>query len=387
MSARNKRTSYKQRDTRRPDPICRVEIFALDLPLREPVFISLGRFDCAKIVVVRLTAKGGSSGQGEGCPFPEITGETQAAAFAAGRDLAPLFLNRDPLDLDPVLDLASRALPGLPSLRAAFDLALHDLAAQQLGVPLHTLFGCACPNREFQTCNTVYLAPAETMARRAEAFAQRGYQTIKIKVGRDPGETVRRVRAVREAVGPDPTLILDANQAWDVPAAIQTLRALEPFSVAYCEQPVRHWDRNGLARVARESPIPVMADESLWTSHDAAALAAAQACQYFNIKTGKAGGLHDARRILAIAEGFGIPCQIGAMVETRFALTASVHLAAAHPIIRFLDLDTFELHAEDAVEGGITIDSAGRITLPEGPGLGARFRDEVLHTAQRTAYE
>ncbi len=369
------------------DRISKVEIFALDVPLREPVSISLGRLDCAKEIVVRLITPTGLSGQGEGCPFPEITGETRDAAFAAAGDLARLFLGRDPLDLFPLLDLASRALPGLPSLRAAFDLALHDLAARRLDIPLHTLFGCAAPNRKFHTCNTVYLADPQTMANRAAAFAARGYRTIKLKVAHDADETLHRVCAVRKALGPGPRLVIDANQAWDASLAIQILRRLEDSSIDFCEQPVPAWDRAGLARVTRESPIPIMADEALYTAHDAAALAAAHACHFFNLKTGKAGGLRDARRIAIIAEGFGIPCQVGAMVETRFSLTASLHLAAAHPVIRWLDLDTFELHSEDPVEGGVVIDADGTLTLPAGPGMGASFHEDALAACRRTILE
>ena len=114
-----------------------------------------------------------------------------------------------------------------------------------------------------------------------------------------------------------------------------------------------------------------MADESLFNSRDALRLVAQEACDYFNIKLAKSGGLNEALKIAAVAEAAGIPCMVGCMSETRLALTAAAHLASARPIIRFLDLDSADMHAVDPVLGGMTYGQGGRLALPEGPGLGA----------------
>ncbi len=207
---------------------------------------------------------------------------------------------------------------------------------------------------------------------------------MKIKLGTTVVADVARVAAIRKAVGAGVILRIDANQGWDSPTAIAALCALAPFQVEYCEQPVPCWDMSGLKKVRDASPIPIAADESLFSPHDAISLARAGACDYFNIKLAKSGGIHNAVKIDAIAEAAGIRCMLGCMFETRLALTAAAHLAAAHPNIVFLDLDSAFYLAEDPVLGGLTFDRDA-IRLPGEPGLGAEVKPDFLASLEHVS--
>ncbi|MGC9529099.1 MAG: mandelate racemase/muconate lactonizing enzyme family protein [Candidatus Bipolaricaulaceae bacterium] len=354
----------------------KITVFKADIPLKAPFRIVLGVTEVAHNLFVRLETDAGAWGMGEGSPFSAIVGETQATCLAAARTLAKLLIGKDPLDVEGRLGELAAALPHNTTVRSAFDMALYDLLGKVAGLPLYQLFGGTA--RELSTDNTVGIDAAPAMAARAAEIARRGFPAVKVKVGTSPEEDAERVRQVREAVGPNLPIRIDANQGWDKVAAERALRLMAPMEVQYCEQPVAAWDLAGMRRVRRASPIPIMADESLFGARDALRLIAAEACDYFNIKLSKSGGLHEGLRIAAVAHAAGVPCMVGCMSETRLALTAAAHLASARPVIQFQDLDSADMHASDPVVGGITYREGGRIDLPDGPGLGAEIDPAFL---------
>jgi L-alanine-DL-glutamate epimerase-like enolase superfamily enzyme len=220
------------------------------------------------------------------------------------------------------------------------------------------------------------------MAKRAKEFVERGFRTIKVKVGQSPQLDEARIKAIRESIGEGPAIRIDANQGWTVPQAIEALRRLEKYRIEFCEQPVAAGDIDGLRLVREESPIPIMADESLFLPADAIKLIKAGACDYFNIKVMKAAGLANSIRIAHIAEAANIRCMLGCMVESRLALTAAAHVMAAKENIVFADLDGFTSHTVDPIIGGMKLDG-GKITLPETPGLGCDVDPAFLKKLRR----
>jgi L-alanine-DL-glutamate epimerase-like enolase superfamily enzyme len=206
---------------------------------------------------------------------------------------------------------------------------------------------------------------------------EKGFRIIKVKLGTTWEEDDARLRNIREAVGPDITLRVDANQAWDRPTAIRSLQAFEKYRIEFCEQPLRSHDVAGLRAVGDSVSIPLMADESLFSPADALRLAAAEAAPYFNIKLSKSGGIHNALKIAAIAEAGGRKCMVGCMLESRLGLAAAAHFACASESVQFYDLDSCEEHAEEWIEGGIRLEN-GMVRLPETPGIGAAPTSEAI---------
>jgi L-alanine-DL-glutamate epimerase-like enolase superfamily enzyme len=162
---------------------------------------------------------------------------------------------------------------------------------------------------------------------------------------------------------------VDANQGWTVPQAIYALRKFEPLAIQFCEQPVKASDVDGMRAVRSQSPISIMADESLYGPADAVKLIRAEACDSFNIKLMKAGGILNAVRIAHVADAANMRCMVGCMLESNLALTAAAHVVASQANIVYADLDGNTKHAVNPVIGGMTV-KAGTLTLPETPGLG-----------------
>lgn len=348
--------------------IASVEIFRADVAFREVFRISIMEITSAQNVFVRITADDGTFGMGEASPTWGITGETQAINLAGARDLARLILGQSPLDIEGRMRAINRHLVHNSTLRCAFDMALFDLAAKIAGLPLYAFLRGG--KRTFWTDNTIGISDPRAMAEKALEYKTLGFRAVKVKLGTTKAEDVERIRTIREAVGGDIPLRIDANQGWDFPGAVATLRSLEPLGIEYCEQPVAHWDYQNMRRIRERCSIPIMADESLFDHHDAFKLASMGACDYFNIKLAKSGGIHAALKINAVAESSGIPCMLGCMAETRLGLSAAAHVVSARPNIRYADLDALYLLAEDPVTGGAQW-NVGEITLPDTPGHGA----------------
>lgn len=348
--------------------ITKIDIYKLNISRSAPFRIALGTFTHVENILIRIQAEDGLYGLGEGSPFPYLVGETQRMDFEAAQMLARLLVGKDALAIEARLRELDAVLVHNATIKSAFDMALYDLLGKTAGLPLYALLGGE--KRPFYTDDTLGIDTPEAMAQSAAAILQRGFPAIKIKLGTNRPDDVARVRAIRAAVGNEVPLRVDANQGWDRVTAVQILHDLAPYNIQYCEEPVAHWDNQALKYVRRNSPIPIMADESVFNHHDAFRLASMEACDFFNIKLAKSGGIHNALKINAIAEGAGIQCMVGCMSETRLGMSAAAHLVSARPNIVFADLDGPMGHAEDPVIGGIRYDG-GKIILPDAPGHGA----------------
>ncbi len=344
-----------------------IEIYAFDVPLVAPFRISIGEVRAANDVLVRIRTDSGLVGIGEACPFPPITGETQATNIAAAKAIRDMLIGKDPLAIDDILRLIGPIVHSNPSTVAAYDMACFDILGQAAGLPLFRLLG---GNKStFESDITTGIDTPAAMAANAKGHADMGYKTLKVKIGLDPDQDFERLRAVREAIGDAIALRIDANQGYTVPQAIYALKKIDRLRIQFAEQPVLASDTNGLRAVREESPIPIMADEALFGPADAVKLIRAEACDFMNIKIMKAGGILNSVRIAHIADAANMRCMVGCMLETRIALTAAAHVVASQANIVYADLDGNAEHTIDPVVGGMTT-KAGIVTMPEKPGLG-----------------
>ena len=225
---------------------------------------------------------------------------------------------------------------------------------------------------------TVGIGTPEGMAASALRFKNAGFPAIKVKLGTTQKADIERIRQIRAAIGDILPLRIDANQGWDEATAIATLKALERFDIEHCEQPIAARNVVGLARVRNASPIPIMADEAVFDHFDALNLVKNNACDYFNIKLAKSGGIHNALKINAIAEAAGVHCQVGCFSETRLAMSALMHFIMACPNVVHFDLDAPLMLSADPVTGGIKYGANGTAIIGEEIGIGATFDDAFL---------
>ncbi len=356
-----------------------IDIYKADIAFHEPFRIAIMEIKSAASVFIRIRTEGGLFGWGEANPTWGITGETQGTCLAAAADLAALILGKNALDIEGRMREIDRFLVHNSTVRSGFDMALYDLLGKASNLPLYAVLGGE--KRVFWTDNTIGIDEPERMAEKASKFAGQGFKAIKVKLGTTRDADVERIVQIRRKIGDDLPIRIDANQGWDMTTAVQTLNALEPFGIEYCEQPVARWDMDGFIHVCRSTSIPIMADESLFDHHDAFRLAANQACHFFNIKLAKSGGIHTALKINSVAEGAGIRCMVGCMTETRLGLTAAAHLVSARLNIQYADLDGHFMLKEDPIIGGGAW-NIGEITVPDSPGIGADIDPNFLERCE-----
>ncbi len=359
-------------------------LYALRIPFVESFGHSAAERRCSDSVVVRVRDDGGIEGFGEGAPRPYVTGESvEAMLDHLTRELWPRVAARE---LPPAADLDALAafvpdttLPGAVApnaSRAALELAVLDCALRRAARPLADLLP---PQRRRVTYSGVVTAgPIARAVQHARQMRAVGLRHVKVKVGFD--DDVARVTAVREALGPDVSLRLDANGAWSLERAVEVLGALAPLAIAAVEQPLPRGPLADLVRLRRATPVPIMVDESLVTAADAETLIGAGAVDFFNVRVSKCGGLARSHAIARCAAAAEIGVQVGSQVgETAILSAAGRHLAAALPEVAFVEgsFGTLLL-AEDVSVESVRFGHRGEAPLLTGHGLGIRVVEARL---------
>lgn len=350
--------------------ISQIEVFQFPVRLKKPFVISLGAFNYAENIIVVIRTNEGLTGFGECSPFMPINGESMETCYVVARYLAKALLGKNPLEIEACSEIMDNTIFGNSSIKSAFDIALYDIASQHVGLPLYAFLG-GQNNKILKTDYTVSLGEAEQMVADALEIKSRGFEVIKVKLGDDPEKDIFRIKAIREAIGNEIPLRLDANQGWDTESAIRVLNELSLYNIQFCEEPIPRWNFMELSRIRNESRVMIMADESCCDHHDAQRLIDLKAAPSFNIKLGKSSGIFKAQKIIKLAESANLQLQIGGFLESRIGFTASAHLALTSDAVKFCDFDTPMMFSEDPVSGGIQYGVNGLVTVPEVPGLGA----------------
>ena len=368
-------------------------LYALRIPFVESFSHSATERRWSDSVVIRVRDEAGTEGFGEGTPRPYVTGEIVETMLdhltcelwprVAGREVPPACNLEALAAFIPETGLAGAIAPH--ASRAALELAVLDCALQRAGRSLATLLP---PRRSRVTYSGVIAAgPIARAVQHARQMRAVGLHDVKVKVGFD--DDVARVTAVREALGHDASLRLDANGAWSFDRAVQVLNAVAPLGIAAVEQPLPRGPVEDLARLRQAIPVPIMADESLVTPADAEALIAGEAVDFFNIRISKCGGLARSLAIAERAAKAGVGVQVGSQVgETAILSAAGRHLAAGLPTVAFVEgsFGTLLL-AEDVSIESVRFGHRGEASLLTGPGLGVRVVEERLRRRTVAVHE
>ncbi|HNS12089.1 MAG TPA: dipeptide epimerase [Bacteroidia bacterium] len=357
--------------------ILQVGIFKSSVKLKEPFIISLGKLEYAENIIVEILDSSGRKGYGEGSPFRSIHGETSDTCFSVGIEFGKLLKGQNPLLICECSALMDSYIFGNTSIKSAFNIALHDLAAQHAGLPLYKFLG-GTENKNLFTDYTVSLANSEKMVADAEKIVSAGFPVIKVKLGDSMEKDFDRIKAIRDRVANEIPLRIDANQGWSFSDAAGILPKLEPFNIQHCEEPISRKDYLLLKDLRNLSNIPIMSDESCFDHQDAQKLVSLKACDSFNVKLGKSAGISTAMKIIRIAESNNMPLQIGGFLESRLGFTAAAHLAMACKETPYIDFDTPLMFSQDFVSGGIQYSDKGMIRIQDEPGLGAYFDEKYL---------
>ena len=350
--------------------ITEVRLGTLSIPLKKPFKTALRTTSTVETNIVEIRTDTGVCGYGEAPPTAAITGDTNGSISCSIKTrIAPALIGRDVSELQDILFALDHCIVGNGSGKAAVDIALHDLWGKLHNQPLYKLWGGT--ERSFATDYTISLNQPEEMVCDSLEAVREGYSALKVKVGNDFLLDMQRMQAIRDAVGKEVVLRVDANQGWNAKEAIRTIKYMEDkgLNIELVEQPVPYHDIDGLKRVTDSVDTVILADESVYTPRDALKLIALRAADMLNIKLMKSGGLGGALKICAMAESAGMECMIGAMMESSVSVTAAAHLAMAKRVITKYDLDPPILCAQNPVKGGVHYNGAD-LSLPQAPGLG-----------------
>jgi muconate cycloisomerase len=361
--------------------IAGARVVMADIPVARPHKMSFTTLEAVNFVFVRLETTEGLTGWGEaaclgGPTWSEESSESVAATIE--RYIVPWLVGRDASGIEVLSREMARRVQGNPFARAAVEMALWDLNGRALGVPVHRLLGGRVRDRVPLSWSLAVEQPQAELAEARELVA-RGHRIFKIKTAAHPlAEDVARVRAIREAVGPDVRLRVDANQGWDRPTALRAIRAMEPCDLDFVEQPLPRWDLDGLAEIARSVNVPIMADESCASPQDALALARRGGVSILALKLTKSAGLASTMAIARIAEAAGLGCYVGCMIETSLGTAAYLQLAlAAAPVTWGCELFGPLLLRGDVVREPVRY-ADGCILALDGPGLGVDVDETAL---------
>ncbi|HVF81306.1 MAG TPA: dipeptide epimerase [Flavisolibacter sp.] len=360
-----------------------IEIYKLFIPLKEPFVISLGAIHNVQNIVVIIRTADGCAGYGECSPYMTINGESVDTCFIVGQYFAKVLKEKNALDIAGCIEEMDKTIYANSSIKSAFDMALHDIASQHAGVPLYQFLGGE-KTKVLETDMTVSIADPQKMKQDAMRFKSEGFPAIKVKLGGTKEDDVARIKAIRDGVGMEHPLRIDANQGWGTAEyAINVLQALGDYRIEHCEEPISRYRYMELSKVSAASPIPIMADESCGDEWDAERLIALKACSMFNIKLGKSGGFYKGAKIAALGAAAGMHLQVGGFMESRLGMTAAAHLALSNNHIVHCDFDTPLMFTEDPVIGGIQYRDGGIIEVPEVPGLGAVIDESYLQRSEK----
>lgn len=365
-----------------------VDTVILDLPLRRPHRFSALTIDHQSYVLVRLRTAEGVEGVGEAVVpgGPWWGGESvEGIKVTIDTYLAPLLLGADATRPEQLRHTMDTMVAGNLFAKSSLEMAAFDAWAKALGVPAYELFGGLY--RESMPVRWALGADeAKAVTEEAEGKLQAGLHfSFKLKMGaQDPAGDVARVLDVARILAPEASIWVDPNCAWDELTATRWLPELEAGGVDLVEQPVPPWNVDALARLATRLRMPVMADESLRTPHDAYLLARAAGADIFATKIPKSGGPLAARKIAAVAEATGVPCYGGTTLESSIGTAASAQLYGALPnVTAGCELFGPLLLAEDIVQEPVVY-RGGHIHVPQAPGLGVAVDERQVQRFRRS---
>ncbi|HMN80255.1 MAG TPA: enolase C-terminal domain-like protein [Burkholderiaceae bacterium] len=379
--------------------IVKVECIPVSSPMRKPMIMPNTRITAIDSLLVRITADDGTVGIADsGDTSSWYRGELQDTMISMICDvIAPrVLLGEDPRRIEKIVGMMDLLVRDNNQAKATIDFALHDLKGKKLGVPVYELLG----GRTVEAARMGWVLSAgapEQVAAEAQIAHAQGFELLKMKVGAGTlAQDVAMVQAVRETVGPHVRLTVDANGFWNYETALQTIRRIDACALELIEQPLPHWDIEGLARLRQQVRTPIYADESAQELHHLKDIIDRRAADGLFIKTQKAGGLLKSQRWLTMARLSGLPVMCGCMIGSGLEHSANVHLLVSNQwASQFLNesLGPLAIHgvweSKDIPAGAdlaLNVPTFERgLTRPnEGPGFGIEL-NEAFVTRNRTA--
>ena len=359
----------------------RVEVFGVAVPLVGEYKNAYMSKSVVKSAIVRITATGGAVGYGNVDPTPGYSKEsTEQTLKMLETKLADSVIGMDPTNVHRILEKINPAVPDYLDAKAAIEMACVDLSARVANVPVYTYLGGAVKDT-IRFNAWIGILPPEEAAKETLDWKKKGFRSAKIKVGGSIEADRDRIAAIREAVGPDFQLRIDANAGYDADTSIRLAKMVAPYKLQLFEQPAPADDIAGLARVRREANavgLSIMADESVLDHASLIRIIKADAADIVKVKVMKQGGVLTTRRMIATAEAAGIRCVVGHGFGLGVNTMAEIMTAAtSHNVLDGLECVGPLKSRDDIVTQKLDL-TRGELPLPPGPGFGVTLDDAKL---------
>jgi len=358
--------------------IKRVDAIAVAMPLTKPMKMAHATFTKVENLIVRIEAEDGTVGWGEAASAPSLTGETWQGMVAVVRDfIAPVLVGKDARLRLKLVAAMGNAVYGATGSRSAVEMALVDLLARSLNVPVAMLLG-GLVRDHVEPMWMLGNAKAEDDVSEARAKAEEGFRYFKLKAGtKNLDDEIASVLTIRKSVGPDVRLCADSNSAFSLATARRYAAGTEAAKLAFLEQPFPQKALAALRAFSRDGVLPVCADQSVHTLADIVEQAESGAGG-IALKLNKLGGFGACLRAAAICEERGLKIVSSAKVaESSLASAAIVHLSCVVPSVEWGVSLTHGYLAEDVVKSPLRVQQ-GRTALPAGPGLGVEVDERAV---------
>lgn len=363
--------------------ITRIEAIPICVPLKKGMTTKTahGEHVVSDYVIVKVHTDDGLVGLGEATLAPRWSGETQVGCLVVIDQLiAPALVGQDAAKIHELRQNMDRVIKLNPFTKCAVEMALWDIAGKAVDKPVHQLLGGKLRD-EIPIKLVIGAFDRDDVYRLTEHFLSWGVKCLKVKTGIAPEEDLSRVGHVRKVAGPNMPITIDSNCGWSVPTAKAVLAKLPAFDVKLAEQPIPPGDFEALAEVRRSTPIPIMADESVFTLTDAWNLCSHRAADVLSVYPGKHGGLWGTLEIAQVAKAAGIACSIGSNLELGIGTAAMLQIGAILPALDAAaypcDLVGPVYHESDLLTKPLSIGPAAA-TIPDGPGLGVELDESLL---------
>lgn len=356
--------------------ISKININAIHLPLHTPFVVSYNTYHAMPSIIVKIETDEGIIGYGEAVADEHVTGETWEGIFYTLKStLAPVLLGQNPMEMERIHDIMNNAIYSAPTAKAAIDIACFDIIGKKLQQPIYQLIGGRY-HEKFPITHVISIDQPEKMANEASEMVKKGYQSFKLKVGNHIQTDLKRIKAVRKAVGNEIKIRIDVNQGWrDSATTLQVIDTLQQLNIDWLEQPVLADDIDGMVEIKKKSHIPLMIDEGMKGMHEMREIIHKRAADKVNIKLMKCGGIYPAIKLAHIAEMANMECQVGSMVESSIGSAAGFHVSFSKKNITSVELTGPLKFSQDI--GNLHYDIPF-IQLHSKPGLGIDIDENIL---------
>lgn len=353
-----------------------LNLYAIRLPLHVPFVVSYHTYHDMPSIIVEMETDEGITGYGEAVADEHVTGESWESTYHVLKStVGKAVLGQNPMNIEKLHEIMNESIYGVPSAKAAIDIACFDIIGKKLSQPVYQLIGGRY-HKEFPLTHVLSIAEPEVMADEAAVMVDKGYLSFKMKVGTEIKADVERIQKVRERVGNHIAIRVDVNQGWkNSSQTLRALRSLDDIELDWIEQPVLADDIDGMVTVKSKTSFPLMIDEALKGTREMREIIQKQAADKVNIKLMKCGGIYPAVKLAHQAEMAGIECQVGSMVESSIASAAGFHVAFSKRIITSVELTGPLKFSKDV--GNLVYD-VPFIRLSDKPGLGIEINKSVL---------